>query len=155
MTAATFAAVFVILWVGHQIGDFWVQSSHQAAHKGKPGWTGRWACTQHVATLTLTKLLLLLPSATVLDLHLSSWGLLLGLGLDSAAHWWADRRSTLAWLAGITGKAEFHDLGADVVDTGTAEDGITGRHLGRGSHALDQSFHAFWLLAAALITAAV
>lgn len=155
MLAATFAAVFIALYAGHQVGDHWVQSSCQAACKGRPGRAGRWACTKHVTTLTLTKALLLLPAALVLDLHLTAAGLLLGLAVDAGTHWWADRRTTLAWLAKVTGKGEFHDLGAGVVSTSTAEDGITGRHLGRGSYALDQSFHVLWLFVAALITVAV
>ncbi|MFJ1796520.1 transcriptional regulator [Kitasatospora griseola] len=137
MPAATFAVVFITLYTGHQVGDHWVQSSCQSARKGMPGRAGRWACTKHVSTLTLTKALLLFPAALVLDLHLTAAGLLLGLAVDAGTHWWADRRTTLAWLAKVTGKSEFYGLGADVVDTSTAEDGITGRHLGRGSYALD------------------
>ncbi|MFD8599197.1 transcriptional regulator [Kitasatospora sp. NPDC059646] len=153
--AATFAAVFITLYAGHQVGDHWTQSSCQSARKGLPGRAGRWACTKHVSTLTLTKGVLLLPAALVLDLHLTAAGLLLGLAVDAGTHWWADRRTTLAWLAKVTGKREFYSLGADVVDTSTAQDGITGRHLGRGSYALDQSFHVLWLFVAALLIAAV
>src|SRR5690606_36368358 len=34
--AATFAALFAALFVAHQVADHWVQTSHQAAHKGLP-----------------------------------------------------------------------------------------------------------------------
>ncbi|MFE3502946.1 transcriptional regulator [Kitasatospora sp. NPDC059160] len=151
--AVTFVAVFVAVFTGHQVGDYWVQSSCQAARKGERGWAGRWACTRHVLGLTATKAVLLVPTALILGLHLSALGVVLGLGVDALTHWWADRRTTLAWLAKVTGKAEFYGLGADVLDTSTAEDGITGRHLGRGSHALDQSFHVLWLFVASLIVA--
>ncbi|MEU9014709.1 hypothetical protein AB0D12_34160 [Streptomyces sp. NPDC048479] len=64
-------------------------------------------------------------------------GVTAGLALDAASHWWADRRTTLAWLAKITGKAEFYRLGTDTVHTTTEADGITGKHIGTGAYALD------------------
>ncbi|WKK21662.1 DUF3307 domain-containing protein [Streptomyces olivoreticuli] len=156
MSVSTFAAVFVALYVAHGLGDHWVQTSHQAAAKGQPGWAGRLADARHVTTLTVTKLIVLLPVAAVLGLHLSALGLTLGLGVDAVSHWWADRRSTLAWLARIAGQAEFYSLGtpAHPAHPVTAE-GRPAVHLGTGAYALDQSFHHLWLLVAALITAAV
>ncbi|MCM2427551.1 DUF3307 domain-containing protein [Streptomyces sp. RKAG337] len=147
MHAAVFAAVFAALFVGHSVGDHWVQSSAQSAAKGRPGWPGRLADTRHVVTLTLTKLAVLLPAAALLGLHLSVWGLLVGLGVDALTHWWADRRSTLARLAALTGKSEFYRLGALRPDR---DDNPT---LGTGAYALDQSFHHLWLLVAALLIA--
>ena len=147
--ASTFAAVFVALYVAHSVGDHWVQTSHQSAHKGRPGWVGRLADARHVATLTATKVAVLLPVVWLLDLHLSVLGMVAGLGIDAVTHWWADRRSTLAWLAKVTGKGEFYRLGAP----------RSGRddnpHIGTGAYALDQSFHHLWLLVAAVIVAAV
>jgi hypothetical protein len=32
--AASFAAAFIALYVAHLVGDHWVQTDHQAAHKG-------------------------------------------------------------------------------------------------------------------------
>lgn len=149
VTAATFAAVFVALYVAHSVGDHWVQTSHQSAHKGRPGWTGRLADARHVATLTLTKLAVLLPVVWLLDLRLSVLGILAGLGIDALTHWWADRRSTLAWLAKVTGKGEFYRLG-------TPRAGHDDNpHIGTGAYALDQSFHHLWLLVAALLITAV
>lgn len=150
--AGTFAAVFAALFVAHSVGDHWVQTSAQSAAKGHPGWIGRFADTRHVATLTATKLLVLLPAGLLLGLHLSVWGLVVGLGVDAITHWWADRRSTLAWLAKVTGKSEFYSLG-----TGThpahpvTAMGKPAAHLGTGAYALDQSFHHLWLLVAALL----
>ncbi|WP_406387052.1 transcriptional regulator [Streptomyces sp. NBC_00211] len=156
MDAATFAAVFVALYVAHSVGDHWVQTSRQSADKGKPGWTGRLADARHVASLTATKLALLLPVAFLLGLDLSVLGLMAGLGMDAVSHWWADRRSTLAGLAKACGLADFYQLGtgAHPVHPVTAE-GKPAAHLGTGSYALDQSFHHFWLLVAALLIAAV
>ncbi|MEU9054539.1 DUF3307 domain-containing protein [Streptomyces sp. NPDC048384] len=149
MHAATFAAVFIALYVAHSVGDHWVQTSHQSAHKGRPGWVGRLADARHVATLTLTKLAVLIPAAALLGLHLSVPGVVAGLAVDAASHWWADRRTTLAWLARVTGKGEFYRLGAPRAGRDDNP------HIGTGAYALDQSFHHLWLLVAALIIATV
>ncbi|MGW2417115.1 transcriptional regulator [Streptomyces tubercidicus] len=149
MHAATFAAVFIALYVAHSVGDHWVQTSHQSAHKGRPGWVGRLADASHVATLTLTKLAVLIPAAALLGLHLSVLGVVAGLGVDAVTHWWADRRSTLAWLAKVTGKGEFYRLGAPRAGHDDNP------HIGTGAYALDQSFHHLWLLVAALVIATV
>ncbi|MEU0212140.1 transcriptional regulator [Streptomyces canus] len=149
MGAATFAAVFLALYVAHSVGDHWVQTSHQSAHKGRPGWVGRLADARHVATLTATKVAVLLPVAWLLDLRLSVLGTVAGLGTDAVTHWWADRRSTLAWLAKVTGKGEFYRLGAPRAGRDDNP------HIGTGAYALDQSFHHLWLLVAALIIATV
>ncbi|MFE6620301.1 transcriptional regulator [Streptomyces sp. NPDC057740] len=149
MAAAVFAAVFIALYVAHSVGDHWVQTSHQSAHKGRPGWVGRLADTRHVATLTLTKLAVLLPAAWLLDLRLSLLGIVAGLGIDAVTHWWADRRTTLAWLAKVTGKGEFYRLGAPRAGHDDNP------HIGTGAYALDQSFHHLWLLVAALVIATV
>ncbi|OPG10394.1 transcriptional regulator [Streptomyces sp. GKU 895] len=149
MEATVFAAVFVALYVAHSVGDHWVQTSHQSLTKGRPGSVGRLADARHVATLTLTKLAVLLPVAWLLNLHLSVPGVAGGLALDAASHWWADRRTTLAWLAKVTGKGEFYRLGAPRAGRDDNP------HIGTGAYALDQSFHHLWLLIAALIIATV
>ncbi|MCW7986056.1 hypothetical protein XF35_12305 [Streptomyces platensis subsp. clarensis] len=156
MSATAFAAVFVALYVAHSVGDHWVQTSCQSADKGKAGWVGRLAGARHVATLTATKLALLLPVAALLGLNFSVLGLVAGMGVDAVTHWWADRRSTLAWLARVTGKAEFYSLGtaAHPAHPVSAKGGPAA-HLGTGAYALDQSFHHLWLLVAALIIATV
>ncbi|MCI3225834.1 transcriptional regulator [Streptomyces sp. NP-1717] len=156
MLAATFAAVFVALYVGHSVGDHWVQSSCQAADKGKPGWVGRLADARHVLGLTLTKLILLVPVVLLLDLRVSALGLVLGFTADAVTHWWADRRTTLARLAKVAGKSEFYSLGtpAHPAAPATAGGGYAPT-LGTGAYALDQSFHHVWLLVGALIIATV
>lgn len=145
--AAAFVAVFVALYVAHSVGDHWVQTSHQSAHKGCPGWVGRLADARHVATLTATKVAILLPVVWLLDLRLSVLGTAAGLAIDAVTHWWADRRSTLAWLAKVTGKGEFYRLGAPRAGRDDNP------HIGTGAYALDQSFHHLWLLVAALVIA--
>ncbi|MEJ8654925.1 transcriptional regulator [Streptomyces sp. MS1.AVA.3] len=155
-TIATFAAVFIALYIAHSVGDHWVQSSCQAATKGLPGWTGRAACARHILSLTATKAVVLAPVALLLDLPLTMAGLLLGLGLDAASHYWADRRTTLARLAQTCGKAEFYSLGtpSHPAHPATAE-GTYAPTLGTGAYALDQSFHHLFLGVAALLIATV
>lgn len=153
---ATFAAVFIALYVAHSVGDHWVQSSCQAATKGQSGWTGRLACGRHVIGLTLTKAVLLVPVVIVLGLSVSALGLVLGFTVDAASHYWADRRTTLKRLADRCGKGEFYSLGTPAHPSHpvTAE-GQYAPTLGTGAYALDQSWHHFWLLIAALLIAAV
>lgn len=92
--------------------------------------------------------------ALLLGLNLSVLGLVAGLGVDALTHWWADRRTTLAWLARVTGKAEFYSLGtaAHPAHPVTA-DGKPAATLGTGAYALDQSFHHLWLLIASVLIA--
>ncbi|MFJ3776541.1 transcriptional regulator [Streptomyces sp. NPDC090075] len=149
MAAAVFATVFIALHVAHSVGDHWVQTSHQSALKGRPGWVGRLADARHVATLTLTKLAVLIPAAALLGLHLSVSGMVSGLAVDALSHWWADRRTTLARLAALLGKGEFYRLGAPRAGRDDNP------HIGTGAYALDQSFHHLWLLVAALVIATV
>lgn len=154
MLAAVFAAVFLALYVAHSVGDHWVQTSCQAADKGKPGWVGRLANTRHVVGLTITKGIALTAVVLLLDLPVTAAGVTIGLAVDAVTHWWADRRNTLAWLAKICGKNEFYNLGtgAHPAHPVTAK-GKPAAHLGTGAYALDQSWHHLWLLVAALIIA--
>jgi Protein of unknown function (DUF3307). len=140
MQAATFAAVWAALYAAHSVGDHWVQTHGQARHKGSPGWQGRAACLAHVATLTAVKAVALGALVTVTGLVLAPAAVAIGLAIDAASHYWADRRTTLVALAGAVGKAEFHGLG----DPAAAPTGT-------GAYALDQSWHIAWLFVAALI----
>ncbi|MER7050643.1 transcriptional regulator [Streptomyces jumonjinensis] len=155
MNAATvFAAVFVALYIAHSVGDHWVQTSAQSNAKGKPGWTGRLADTRHILTLTLTKGIVLSAVVWALDIPVTTLGIVAGLGVDAASHWWADRRSTLARLAKALGKEEFYGLGtgAHPMHPVTA-DGKPAATIGTGAYALDQSFHHLFLGVAALLIA--
>ncbi len=169
--AAAFAAVAVALLIAHQVGDHWVQTSHQAAHKGREGWAGRAACAAHVASYTLGTLLAVVGVVLALDLPVTLRGLLLGQAVSAATHYWADRRTTLAALAEKAGLSGFYNLGSPrpvlvgVVDErGQLAHDADGRpvtvpvdapSLGTGAYALDQSWHYAWLFVAALITATV
>ncbi|OLZ72555.1 transcriptional regulator [Streptomyces amritsarensis] len=156
MPATVFAAVFIALYIAHSVGDHWVQTSCQAATKGQPGWTGRAACARHVMTLTLTKAAVLAPLVLLLDMPITAAGLALGLGLDAASHYWADRRTTLARLARTCGLAEFYSLGTSSHPAHpVTADGGYAPTLGTGAYALDQSWHVLWLGIASLAIAAL
>ncbi|MDA8368600.1 MAG: DUF3307 domain-containing protein [Nocardiopsaceae bacterium] len=144
MEPTVFPAVFAALFAAHQVGDHWVQSSCQAAAKGGTGWAARRACAAHVASLTVTKLVFLVPLA-LLGISLHPAALLVALAVDAATHYWADRRTTLAALAARVGKGGFYRLGAP------REGRDDNPSLGTGAYALDQSFHIAWLFVAALI----
>ncbi|MEV1155431.1 DUF3307 domain-containing protein [Micromonospora chokoriensis] len=147
MTAA-FAAVFVALFVAHQVADHWIQTQHQADCKGRPGWPGRIACAAHVATYTLTALVALAALALSTDLDASPGKVAVGLAISAVTHYIADRRTPLKRLAELTGSARFYALGCPRPGR---DDNPS---LGTGSYALDQSFHYLFLFVAALVIAA-
>jgi len=134
-TAVTAAAVYVALYSAHQVGDHWIQREHEALGKGGPGRTGRVACATHVATLTLAKLWAIALVWVVLDLSIGVVGLVVGLAVDAASHYWADRRTTLRRLAHAVGRGGWWDNDP------------------AAPYALDQSWHVGWLLPTALIIA--
>ncbi|MFF3867328.1 DUF3307 domain-containing protein [Micromonospora sp. NPDC001898] len=132
---AAVAAVFVALYVAHQVADHWVQTQHQADHKGLPGWAGRWACAAHVATYTVTAVLALAALAAATGWRPEVVPLLAGLAVSAVSHYIADRRTPLRWLADRLGK-----------DPAWLEHG-------GGMYALDQSWHIGFLFVAALVIA--
>lgn len=146
-SAVVFAAVLPALLVAHNVADHWVQTSHQAAHKGHAGWAGRLACLRHVASYTACTALVVAGLWWALALPISVTGFLAGQAVSAVTHYWADRRTPLARLAALVGKAEFMAVGAP--RPGRDDNPSTGT----GAYALDQSWHWLWLGAAALLTA--
>jgi hypothetical protein len=140
MTApALFAAVFAAFAVGHQVGDYWVQTNAQAVRKGLPGWPGRRACAAHVATYTLTVAACLALASWWLALPVRPGWAAAGLAVSAVTHYFADRRRPLERLASlIPGKLGFWRAGEG---------------LASGAAHLDQAWHWWWLFAAALIAA--
>jgi len=145
--SATFAAVFAALYAAHQVADHWVQTDHQAGHKGQPGWVGRWNCAKHVATYGATQLLALGVLALALDLRLSPLWLAVGMTINLGTHYLADRRTPLRWIAEKLGSGGFYRLGAPRPGH---DDNPS---LGTGAYALDQSWHIGWLFVAAVVMA--
>lgn len=143
-----FAAIGFTLFAAHQVGDHWLQTGYQAAKKGGFGshaHEGRMACLGHVASLTAAKVVALVLLTLVTGLDTNPLAVVLGLALDAGTHYWADRRFTLAALAGWTGKYDFYTLGAP------RQGHDDNPSLGTGAYALDQSWHIGWLFVTALI----
>lgn len=147
-----FAVVFAAMFVGHSVGDHWVQTGHQAVCKGGAGWSGRWACAKHVGTLQMTKATLLAPTWLLLDLKLSLGAVAVAFTVDAVSHYWADRRVTLERLARRKwiNKGVFYDQGTDLVN----HKGEHAPHIGTGRYALDQSWHHLWLFASSVLAVA-
>ncbi|MEU8371244.1 transcriptional regulator [Micromonospora tulbaghiae] len=133
---ADLAAVFVALYAGHQVADHWIQTQHQADHKGLPGWVGRWNCAKHVATYGATQLAALALVAVVTGLDLSPVPLAAGMAVNLVSHYIADRRAPLRWLADRLRKNP------------------AWLEKGGGLYALDQSWHVGFLFLSALIIVA-
>jgi hypothetical protein len=154
----TFAATAIAFYVGHHVGDYWVQTDHQARHKGEAGSVGHHACLRHVISYMLTQWCTLQMAADMLDFRLSFWGLNTALAVSGLTHYMADRREygIMYWLARrIPGKAAFMKLGAprqnlmfygmDIDHTSEVEVAATDNpQLATGAWALDQSWHIFW-----------
>lgn len=146
-SAVTFAATLPALLVAHHVADHWVQTSHQAANKGRPDALGRWSCAKHVLSYTAVTAGTVALLWGVLGLPISGLGFVAGQLISAGTHYWADRRFTLAALAERCGNGGFYRLGAP--RTGH-DDNPT---LGTGAYVLDQAWHWLWLGVAALITA--
>lgn len=109
-----FSAAFAALYVAHHVGDYWVQTDHQARHKGDSGWPGRAQCLAHVGTYVATQAAFLL----VIDVALAplpGGPALVALAVSGITHYLADRREyglmvRLARL--LPGKVNFLRLGA-------------------------------------------
>ena len=143
---ATFAAVFIALYVAHQVADHWIQTQHQADCKGRPGWPGRIACAGHVATYTVTAFGFLGALNVATDADLDFGRVLAGLAVSAVTHYIADRRTPLRRLAVMAGADRFYALGAP--RPGRDDNPTLG-----GAYALDQSYHYLFLFVAALIIA--
>ncbi|GAA2778123.1 DUF3307 domain-containing protein [Saccharopolyspora taberi] len=146
-SAVTFAVVLATLLVAHNVADHWVQTSHQAGTKGDRGWVGRWACAKHVATYTAVTAGMVALVWAVFGLPITLGGFVGGQLVSAVTHYWADRRTTLAWLAALTRNDKFYRLGAP------REGHDDNPSLGTGAYALDQAWHWLWLFIAALLTA--
>jgi hypothetical protein len=158
-----FAATAIALYAGHHVGDYWVQTDHQARHKG----VDELQCLLHVLSYLATQtacLFLLVPLGARFGLAQLAAGLL----LSGITHYTADRREhgLMLWLARrLPGKARFLELGvpraysiyAKRLDDDLPEGPVPldNPSLGTGGWALDQAWHIFFgVFLAALVIAA-
>jgi hypothetical protein len=163
---AVFAATFAALYAGHHIGDYWVQTDHQARHKGDAGAQGRRQCLAHVLSYVATQSVCMFLLGLATSYAAPFWASVLALAVSGVTHYAADRREhglmfRLARL--LPGKADFMRLGvprAGVEIPAYPEDGppaFVGDNpsLGTGTWALDQAWHiALGVFVPALILAA-
>jgi hypothetical protein len=139
-TTATFAAVAVTLYAGHQLADHVLgQTDRQAREKTLPGWSGWRACLEHVAQYHLVLTVMLGAVWMVLALPLSPLGVLAGLWVSGITHALLDRRWPVRWLLQHTGSPEF----------------ASPDHPLPGMYLADQATHIACLWVAALIMVAV
>lgn len=133
MHAIVLLFVLGVGYVGHHVGDHWVQTDAQATGKDLPTWKGRLACLRHVLTLTATIAAVLAVAAWRTGLDLNWAHVAVALVFNGASHWVIDRRAHLLKLAKKIGKKDWlkHDKNAPYL--------------------LDQSAHILCLLITALI----
>lgn len=146
-----FPILFIALVVGHDVGDHWIQTDHQAACKGDDDWHGRLQCALHVVTYTATQLVAIAAVWLFLDVPVTAAGLTVGLAVSAGTHYWADRRTTLRKLCALFGNRmlAFYELGAPRAGR---DDNPS---IGTGAYALDQSWHKGWLFVSAIVMAAM
>jgi hypothetical protein len=147
------AGYAVALEAGHEIGDYWVQTDHQAANKGLPGIPGDVACAKHVLSYTATQAVCVVGAALATGTK-PRWGrIALGLAVSAVTHYAADRRDhglMYPLARAIPGKGRFLTLGvprAGMTTTATdaenhgAKVPLDNPSLGTGAWALDQAWH--------------
>lgn len=137
--AARFAALYAVLHTAHHVGDYWIQTDHQARCKGEPGWPGARACAAHVGTYTATTAAAVLAADRLLGLGVPPGAALAGQALSAATHYAADRRA--------------HGLMLPLADK---LDRFTHKRAwidGGGAALMDQAWHLGWLALAALVSA--
>jgi hypothetical protein len=153
---SAFAAVFIALYVGHHVGDYWVQTDAQAAHKGDAGLQGHMACLAHVSAYVVTQLVCVDVTIMATGARVNWAAVLTGLLVSGVTHYAADRREhglmfRLARL--LPGKVRFLELGKPrngrmimAYDFSGSEhvELIDSPSLGTGAWALDQSWHLFF-----------
>jgi hypothetical protein len=163
---ALFAAAGLIFYAAHHVGDYWVQTDHQARHKGDSGLSGITSCLLHVGTYVMTQAVFLCAASVILGMRFSFAGYCAAMAVSAVTHYLADRREhgimfKLARL--LPGKADFLKLGVPrplVIEaqhpdgSGTSLTPLDNPSLGTGAWALDQAWHIFWgVFVAALLLA--
>jgi hypothetical protein len=107
-----FGTIMGALIVAHYLADFYVQTDHQAQHKGLRGDRvneGRWNCLKHAASYTAVQAIVL-PAVMVIDGIDVNYPLtLLALVLNGVTHYVIDRRWTLEAFARGMGKSGWID----------------------------------------------
>ncbi len=150
-----FALVFIAFYVGHHVGDYWVQTDWQAANKGCAGTLGRMACLQHVSTYVITQGVVLgmagmalMPDWMLNKQEGQGWGVALAMLVSGITHYMADRREhgVMFKLARKLNLGAFMKLGVprQGYSVGSDRSHDDNPQLATGAWALDQSWHLFF-----------
>ncbi|MGW2426038.1 DUF3307 domain-containing protein [Streptomyces sp. NPDC001709] len=129
-----FASLFVLLYVGHLLADYPLQTDHQAAHKACAGATGWRATFAHAVTHVVVCGVALMIGAAVLGESASVWANVAALVWIGGTHAFIDRRWPIRWWMRVARQ------------TGFAQHG--------GAAQVDQTAHVVALVVAALFLAA-
>ncbi|MFD5906602.1 DUF3307 domain-containing protein [Streptomyces microflavus] len=130
-----FASLFVLLYLGHLLADYPLQTDHQATHKADRCAAGWAANLAHAATHVTTCAAALALGAVVLDdVTVSPPVAAAALVWIGASHAFIDRRWPVAWWMNRTGQASWAKHG--------------------GAAHVDQTAHILALVLAALALAA-
>lgn len=152
-SASIVGAAGIALYAGHHVGDYWVQTDHQARHKGDAGADGVLNCLLHVISYLLTQLTMLGLLVWATGWGASIPGTIGALTVSGVTHYLADRREhgLMFWLIrhmNWAGKSAFAKLGVPRNLYVRCEEGcaypVDNPSLGTGAWALDQSWHIFW-----------
>lgn len=111
---AVVGAAGIALYAAHHVGDYWVQTDHQAKHKGDAGAEGVRQCYLHVLTYTATQAVFLSALALVSGWQPGAWAYVLALLVSASTHYVADRREhglMFKLARKLPGKAAFMQLG--------------------------------------------
>lgn len=158
-TAGNAAAVYAAMRAAAGIGDFWLQTGHQAAHKADAGLDGHRAMAGHVASYAGAQAVALVAANQLLGMKLRPSRIAAAVIFSGATHWLIDRRWPVRKLAESLGKTGCK-LGGQCADPEHAPDGSEcdggfhglGGPLG-GAYILDQSAHHLMEAVAAVVAA--
>ncbi|MFH8372003.1 DUF3307 domain-containing protein [Streptomyces cyaneofuscatus] len=107
-----FASLFVLLYLGHLLADYPLQSDHQATHKADRTTTGWTAALTHAATHVATCAAALTAGALALDdVAVSVPVALVALVWIGASHAFIDRRWPVLWWMRHTGSTAWIERG--------------------------------------------
>ncbi|GAA2418128.1 hypothetical protein GCM10010433_16680 [Streptomyces pulveraceus] len=106
-----FADLAFLLYVGHLIADYLLQTDHQADHKAGPGLKGWAANVSHAATHVVVCGALLALGAAVLGWRLPLLPALAALLWIGATHAVIDRRWPVLWWMTHTGSTDWISRG--------------------------------------------
>lgn len=106
-----FAEIALLLYVGHLLADYPLQTDHQATHKAGPGRCGWTANLRHAATHITTCGAALALGTLLLGWHLSPLAAAAALAWIGATHALIDRRWPVAWWMAHARQAGFAQHG--------------------------------------------